>query len=74
MLKSELEVGDYVEYRYRDIKKHKEYKARGYIIVFRKFGPSEDIAWIGEKKGTDRQQMESIFMTDILRKMPPSFG
>ena len=69
MQKVDLEVGDFVEYKYRDHKQHKELKARGYIIVFCKSG-EQDVAWIGEEKGTDMQKLKCIFMPEILRKVP----
>lgn len=71
MKKDNLEVGDYVEYKYRDaMQDQRECKGRGYIIVFCKVG-SDDIAWIGEKKGTDMQHMMCVYLKDILRKVPP---
>jgi hypothetical protein len=70
MKKSNLEVGDYVEYQYRDVKQgQRECKGWGYIIVFCKVG-SDDVAWIGTEKGTDRQHMMCVFMKDILKKAP----
>lgn len=71
MQKINLEVGDYVEYRYQDVMQgQKECKGRGYIIVFCQAG-SEDVAWIGEEKNTDTQHMMCVHMPDILRKVPP---
>lgn len=71
MQKSELEVGDYVEYRYRDIEDGVEKKGRGYIGVFRKFGSSTDIAWI---ENDENKNDECIVVQDILRKVPPPSG
>lgn len=69
MQKTDLEEGDYVEYKYYNPLDQTTCKKRGYIVVFRKYG-SEDIAWIGpEKKITGG--MKSIFLPDILRKVPP---
>lgn len=70
MLKTELQVGDHVEYKYRDHMIHKELKECGYIIVFCKTG-SNDVAWIGKKPGTDKQNITCVFLTEILRKVSP---
>ena len=70
MQKSDLEVGDHVEYKYRDHMAHKELKACGYIIVFCKSG-SNNVAWIGKKPGTDKQKITCVFLSEILRKVSP---
>lgn len=70
MKKADLEVGDHVEYKYRDHKQHREFKAQGYIIVFCKSG-TQDVAWIGKKPGTDKQKITCVFISEILRKVPP---
>ena len=69
MQKCELEPGDYVEYRFRDWQAQTERKSRGYILVFRKYG-NEDIAWIGDKPGNAWVQIKSVFLPDILRRLP----
>lgn len=70
MEKTDLEVGDYVEYRYRDVRTQTDHKEQGYVIVFCKSG-YKDVTWIGKVKDKITQGMRCTFMTDILRKVPP---
>lgn len=66
----DLEVGDYVEYRYRNVRTQTDHKARGYVIVFCLSG-YKDVVWIGKEKDKITQGMRCVFMPDILRKVPP---
>lgn len=74
MQKSDLEIGDYVEYRYRDWKLHKYCKGEGYILAFAKTQLDEDLAWTGKEKGVMNKGMDCIATRDILRKVPPPEG
>lgn len=70
MQKGDLEIGNYIEYKYRDYKMQIDRKDRGYIVAFCKSG-GNDIVWTGKEKNVHQKGLQCVFVADILRKVPP---